>query len=172
MKNSETAGKLKKYISKYKYVLIVILAGIVLLSLQSGRKTTRGTADAANDTYETTDISFMEDKLEKILSSIEGVGKTEVVLTLKSGAERILAADTDISANGEEVLSSSRETVIISSSGSGETPVVVKQLMPVYQGALIVCQGGGNAKTQMLVTQAVSALTGLGSDKIQVTKMS
>ena len=66
MKNSETAGKLKKYISKYKYVLIVILAGIVLLSLQSGRKTTRGTAAAANDTYETTDISFMEDKLEKI----------------------------------------------------------------------------------------------------------
>ena len=152
--------------------LIVILAGIVLLSLQSGRKTTRGTAAAANDTYETTDISFMEDKLEKILSSIEGVGKTEVVLTLKSGAERILAADTDIAASGEEVLSSSRETVIISSSGSGETPVVVKQLMPVYQGALIVCQGGGNAKTQMLVTQAVSALTGLGSDKIQVTKMS
>jgi len=39
------------------------------------------------------------------------------------------------------------------------------------EGAVVVCTGGDNPAAQYLVTNAVSAYTGLGSDKIRVMKM-
>ena len=39
------------------------------------------------------------------------------------------------------------------------------------EGAVIVCSGGDDATARYLVTNAVSAYTGLGSDKITVMKM-
>lgn len=164
--------KIKKYIEKYKYVLIIIIAGIVLLCMQGGKDADSETVKNDNNAFEITDTSLLEEKLERVLGKIEGVGKVEVLLTLKSGTERIFAQNTEITAGNGEILSSSKEIVTISSSTSGSSPVVVKQLMPEYQGALVVCQGGGSAKIQMLVTQAVTALTGIGSNSVQVTKMS
>ncbi len=53
--------------------------------------------------------------------------------------------------------------------GSGtEEVVVLKQYYPTFQGALIVCSGGGDAQVQLLITQAVSALTGLSAARISV----
>ena len=39
------------------------------------------------------------------------------------------------------------------------------------EGAVVVCTGGDDPAAQYLVTNAVSAYTGLGSDKIRVMKM-
>ena len=40
----------------------------------------------------------------------------------------------------------------------------------VYQGAVVVCQGAGDSGVHLAVVQAVSVLTGLGSDKITVVQ--
>ena len=42
---------------------------------------------------------------------------------------------------------------------------------PQFRGALVVCQGGGDPAVRLAVIEAVSALTGLGSDKISVVKL-
>lgn len=39
------------------------------------------------------------------------------------------------------------------------------------EGAVVVCAGGDDSTAKYLVTNAVSAYTGLGSDKIRVMKM-
>lgn len=53
--------------------------------------------------------------------------------------------------------------------GTGSQEVVPLQtLAPEFQGALIVCQGGGDPAVRLNVLQAVSALTGLGADKISI----
>ena len=39
-----------------------------------------------------------------------------------------------------------------------------------WAGAVIVCEGGGSAAVRLQLTQAVSALTGLSSDKIAIVK--
>ena len=55
--------------------------------------------------------------------------------------------------------------------GSGYQEVVItRQVCPVYQGAVVVCQGAGNAAVRLAVVEAISALTGLSSDKISVVK--
>ncbi len=50
--------------------------------------------------------------------------------------------------------------------GVGETKVLLSA-----EGAVIVCQGAEDVSVRYCVTNAVSAYTGLGSDKIRVIKM-
>ena len=69
---------------------------------------------------------------------------------------------------GPDVLSLS-ETVVLGSGTSAEV-VVTHSRYPRFVGALIVCEGGDRADVQLKVTQAVSALTGLSSERISVVK--
>ena len=69
---------------------------------------------------------------------------------------------------GPDVLSLS-ETVVLGNGTSAEV-VVTHSRYPRFVGALIVCEGGDRADVQLKVTQAVSALTGLSSERISVVK--
>jgi stage III sporulation protein AG len=44
-------------------------------------------------------------------------------------------------------------------------------LAPQYLGAIVVCQGADRSDVRLAIVEAVSALTGLGADKISVLKM-
>ena len=55
-------------------------------------------------------------------------------------------------------------------SGSGQEAVLLMQRYPTFQGALVVCEGGDNAEIRLLMARAVSALTGIGTDRITVCK--
>ena len=107
----------------------------------------------------------MERKLEQALSRVDGAGEVTVVLTVKSGARQILAQDS--SRSGEE---SSTSTVVVSTGSGTEDAVVLQQVYPQYQGALVVCPGGGDPAVCLRLVDAVSALTGLGADKISICK--
>ena len=161
-------GAVRKALDQYKYVLIVIAAGIILLLWPTGeRKQDAGTNSTA-DVREAFDLDALEEKLSKTLSKVEGAGEVTVTLTVKSGMEQVLASDrtTSVSERGSSV---EEETVLVNS-GGGQEPVLITQKYPTFQGALVVCEGGDNAKIRLLLTQAVSALTGLGADRITVCK--
>ena len=68
---------------------------------------------------------------------------------------------------GERVL---EESTVILSTDSGEEAVLVTQRYPTFQGALVICPGGEDPAVRLALTQAVAALTGLGSDRITVCK--
>ena len=84
------------------------------------------------------------------------------MLTLRSSGEDVLAQDTS------EGSTSDRETVIISTGSGTEEAVSVKTIYPEFQGALVICDGAGNAGVKLEVLQAVSAITGLSSDQISI----
>ena len=48
--------------------------------------------------------------------------------------------------------------------------VVTQERYPQYRGALVVCDGGGSDSVRLQIINAVSALTGLGTDRIAVVK--
>ena len=104
---------------------------------------------------------------------MEGVGRVDVMLTLQSGRELVLAGDDSLrySGNVNAPDSYDRSTSTVTVGGAGEEDVVVTQeRYPQYRGALVVCDGGGNDAVRLAVTGAVSALTGLGSDRIAVVR--
>ena len=160
--------KAAELFQKYKYVLLVIAAGIVLLLLPLGREenpASGGTKSQNENGEETFRVEEMERRLEEALSRVDGAGEVTVVLTVKSGARQILAQDS--SRSGEE---SSTSTVVVSTGSGTEDAVVLQQVYPQYQGALVVCPGGGDPAVCLKLVDAVSALTGLGADKISICK--
>lgn len=157
--------KLLPLLKKYKLVLLVLAAGLLLLLWPEG-----GTEPAAVSTGtagESFDVEALERRMEEVLSRIQGAGEVSVILTVESGMERVLAADVELrEENGEREEATS--TVIVSTGSSTEEVVVQSSLYPVFRGALVVCDGGDDPQVRLLITQAVAALTGLGTDKIAV----
>ena len=165
--------RLEHLFRQYKYVLVVILAGVVLLLLPPlWEKEGAGEEEeiqAPQEVNTEDSAAALERRLEEALSQIQGVGEADVILTLKSGPQKILAQDseTSISERGTEASVSS---VLISRGSGEEDAVVVQQLSPQYQGALVICLGGDDPEVRLRLVEAVSALTGLGADKISVCK--
>ena len=156
----EAVQRWKGALGKYGYVLLVIAAGALLLMLPSG-----GRDSPKEETQEETfDLEAFETKLEGTLSRIEGAGETRVVLTLDGGSRRVLARDQDRDGQG-----GGSSTVVTVGKGSGQQEVVPLQTVaPEFRGALVVCPGGGSASVRLKLIEAVSALTGLGADRISV----
>ena len=159
-------SKLRSLFDRYKFVLVVILAGVVLLLLPSFGGAVESSQESGSDPFQ---VEELERKLEQALAQIDGVGEVRVVLTLQSGPRRILAQDSQSTV--DEGRTEAEVTNVVISAGSGvEGTVTLQQLSPQFQGALVVCSGGGEPTVQLRLVEAVSALTGLGADKISVCK--
>lgn len=168
MEWKDWAKKLCGILGQYKYVFLVILVGIVLLLLPSfgGGGEKRDVTSALHTELPTDfDLTAMEQKLSEAISEIDGAGMARVILTLKSGARQIVAKDE--SSSDQE---NSSTTVVISKGSGTQDAVVLQQVYPQYQGALIICPGGGEAAVKLKVTEAVAAVTGLGAARISVCK--
>ena len=161
---AKLAGKIKGPMEKYRLVWLVILAGLILLMLPMGEE-----EEPVQDTTTATtqfDLAALENRLEEALSKIDGAGEVTVVLTIQNGPRQVLAQDVDRrTGEGENT-----ETVILSRGSSAQETVAVQELYPSYQGALLICEGGDDPDVRLKLTEATSALTGLGADKISISK--
>lgn len=168
MSGKEWGEKLRLALGKCKYVLLVGLVGAVLLLLPTGEKTGQIAPAAASET-DLFQVESMERRLETALSRVEGAGEVTVVLTLKDGPRQVLAQDGSASEGDSQT---TRETsTVMASKGSGtQEPVALQELGPCYRGALVVAPGAGDPQVRLALSEAVSALTGLGADKISICK--
>ena len=169
------AEKLLAAFKRYKYLLLVIAAGFVILLWPTGSP---GGDIVSDGDYPTFSLSEMERKLEEALGNVEGIGRVHVVLTLRSDMSLILQEDVSTQTsrkyeNGatSSFDASSQRKTVMASSGSEQRPVVTMRKYPEFGGALIVCDGGDKPVIRLAAADAVSALTGLGSDKITILKM-
>ena len=155
---------------KYKYALLIVAIGALLMLLPSRQKTADKQAESVCRNEEVFSLAETEEKMESILGQIDGVGRLRVMLTLASGPQLQLASDTDRS-TGSSGDHRSREATVMLNRGSGSQEVIVtQQVYPVYQGAVIVCHGAGNSAVRLAITEAVSALTGLSANRISIVK--
>lgn len=148
---------------RYKYVLLVGLIGVGLLLLPTGGKTE--TADKS--VQPTQSQTTLESQLEQLLTQLQGAGKVKLLLTTAQGEQYIYQTDSNAGQNGELRL----ETVIVTGADRQENPVLQQTVGPVYQGAVVLCQGASDAAVRLAIVEAVSKATGLGADKICVLKM-
>ncbi len=183
-----------KNISKNQ-LLIGGLAGILLLVIaipveqrdknqQTNQQTNQQEEAKEQPSYkETGDYGKrLERKLEQVLATVEGVGKVEVMITLKDQGEYVVEKDRtknsqEISEEDGTVKRSTMErqsqeaTVYVQESGSNGEPFVTKEVTPKVEGVLVVAEGGGNAKVAKNISDAVLALFPVEIHKIKVVKM-
>lgn len=164
-----SAEKIFAFLKQYKFVVILIAAGAILILLpqkSEGEGNVPCSILAGNE--EDFSVEHLERKLSDILSRVEGAGKVSVMLAVQSGAERIYASDRDMSERGEE--RELQEDVVTVSTDNGENALLIGQTYPVFQGALLVCEGGDDPLVRLRLTEALTALTGLSSNRITVCK--
>ena len=161
MEFGEVKQRASRFLQKYQFVVLVLAVGILLMLLpQSGEN--REEISAATEIP----VQNLSASLEDILSRIQGAGKVEVLLTEYRGAETVYQKDSQTSQD-----SAREDTVVISGSDRLEQGLIRQINPPVYQGALVVCQGGDSASVRLAVVEAVMSVTGLSSNAITVLKM-
>lgn len=146
--------RIRELVKKYRYVLLVLLAGVILMCLpdEAEKEEVPVVTEAANED--------LESRLERILSRIAGAGEVVVVLTESQGEEFVYQTDSD-----------GADTVLITDENRNEQGLVRTRKPPSYRGAVIVCSGADSAVVRLAVVEAVANATGLGTDKITVLKM-
>ena len=173
MANGEGKRKLSAplaALNKYKYVLLVAAIGAVLLLWPGTGEKSPPAAESTPSAGEN-ELQKTEAAMEEILGKISGVGRVDVMLTLQSGSELVLAEEGSLRYSGDSRTPDNYERTNQPVTDSGGV-VVTQEKYPQYRGALVVCDGGGNDSVRLQVISAVSALTGLGSDRIAVVKWS
>lgn len=122
-------------------------------------------------------------KLEEILSKINGVGKVKVMLTYSQTSQTIPLYNQDSSEKNTEesdkqggkrkVTETDTKTEIIYKEENGEkVPITQSIISPKIEGAIVTAEGAGNATVKTNIIQAVEAVTGVATHKIQVFEMS
>lgn len=157
--------RINALVGKYKYPILVALVGLGLMLLPSpGNRAETPTVSPQQS------VQTLEQRLEEILSGIDGAGQVRVLLTEKAGQQTLYQTDSrsQTDADGSD---HSDDTVLVESADRTETGLVRQILEPEYRGAVILCQGAGSASVRLAVVEAVSCVTGLGADQISVLKM-
>ena len=188
----------KKKLTKENMAILALL-GILLMVIALPVKKTEnardetGLSDTGSDTMKTSetekddgDGSYtqeVENRLEALLSSMDGVGEVKVMVTLSSSVEQVVEKDvpysmdttkeTDSAGGSRDVVNSKQEetTVYVTDQAGNKTPYISKTLEPAIEGVTVVAQGGGNAVVQKNITDVIQALFGVETHKIKVVKM-
>ena len=163
--NDGVMGRLRERVRPYRYAAAVVLLGVILMLLPGGgSETADGPSGAEAETF---DRAAVQGEMEEILRAIDGGGELRLMLTVDAGTARELAQDVTAERGGESGKSRS-ETVVVGAGSGTQEVVVTRSVYPRYVGALVFCEGGGSAGVRLAVTNAVSALTALPSDRITV----
>lgn len=154
------AGTLKRPSS------LLILAGLLGLGLIFLSDSTGRTSGAAQKPIASAQIEAyeaqMERRLTELIERMDGAGQAQVMVTFEATGETVYALDERISQDG----STQSEHVL-----AGGQPVTREMLLPTVQGVAVLCQGGDDVVVQARVTEAVSVLLGITTNRISVAKM-
>ena len=169
--DAKAAEYIRRLADKYKYILLPGVLGLLLMLWPTAKETPD--PETPEELTLRVDLSDLESRLAQALEQIQGVGKVQVILTVKSGYETVYLYNQDrtYTENGDHYTDAVKSTLVQQGSGSSAQPIVSKILNPVFQGALVVCQGADRAGVQLQVTEAVRALTGLSANNIVISKM-
>ena len=186
----------KKKIENLVFFVIVLIITIVIINIiWNGDKNSSNSESVKNDTSKqlasknTTSLEVssgttneLEIRLKEILSKIQGVGEVEVLINYSESSEIIpMYNENTQTSNTEETDTSggtrtieetdSQKEIIYEENDGVKTPMTQSVVNPKIEGAIITATGANDAEVKTNIVQAVEAVTGLATYKIQVFEM-
>lgn len=187
-KSEEGKDKKKQIENIVVFIIILIVTVLIINTMWSDEE-----KESSNNTVDTSKVlaqssssdedADLEEKLEDILTTINGVGNVKVLIKYSESSTVVAMynetvsesttteSDGDGSSKDVKETESKKEIVYTDEDGTNK-PITEKVVMPVIQGAIITAQGAGNANVKASIVSAVEAVTGLAVHKIQVFEMS
>ena len=193
--NQEQEGNDKKKIENLVFFIILLIITLVIINIiWNGNKKTNN-QDNNNASKKLADINYnntiqsstqstdnLEEKLENILSKIQGVGEVKICINYSESSELVAmynetskvstTEETDTSGGVRKIEETdSQKDIVYNEEAGDKTPITKKVIEPKMEGAIITAKGAGNAEVKANIIQAVEAITGLATHKIQVFEM-
>lgn len=189
----------KKKIENLVFLVIILIITIVIINYvwngnkssnktitnSSGKQlaTTQSSQNAKQSENNTSSINNLEQRLEEILKDINGVGDVKVFINYSESSETVamynensktsITEETDTSGGIRKVEETDAQKEIVYQEDNGsKTPIVQKTIEPKIEGAIITAKGASNINVKTNIIQAIEAVTGLATHKIQVFEMS
>ena len=173
-------AKLKKvkHIEIYAVVIMAILI-LVIWFFPTGESKTNVTTQATSMTTAQNYAKSLEERLNKVLSSISGAGNVDCMITLDGEVELVLAYSNDEknsstqnttsggTINKTETSNTSKEPILITVNGSSE-PLVLYEIMPDIKGIVVVATGANYVRVKLDILKAVQALLKVYSSQIEI----
>lgn len=194
--NDENQGNNKRKIENLVFLVILLIVTVVIINyVWSGEKssnknvtnssgkqlaTTKNTqTTGATNQKNTTNNNDLEQRLENILSNIDGVGDVKVFINYSETSETVAmynenskkstTEETDKSGGVRKVeQTDSQKEIVYQEENGNKTPIVQKTVEPKIEGAIITAKGASDINVKTNIIQAVEAATGLATHKIQV----
>ena len=170
--------KAKKLVSKKNnfIIIIILIIGVALMLLSSAdtEPIKRTHSDKMLSKESTSEGSMLseEERLEKILSDIDGAGEVSVMITYYGTGEKSLAyevseniSNTDRDGNIESEKSMDQKAVM----SNGE-PLITEERYPRVKGVVVTADGAGDIAVKRALLQAVSAVLDVGEHRVCIYK--
>ena len=173
---NKSINKLSEKFKIDKKSLIVIITGVigVILLVISELIPRESKEKSQSDERNTVSISYsdyekdVEQRLESLISKIDGAGSVSVMVTLDCTVESVYAQEQKETIG--ENHSSENEYVIIKNS-DGESGILLKTTQPQVRGVAVVCSGGGSAVVRQNITDTVTAVLGISAARVNISAM-
>lgn len=172
---------------------MILGAGVLLLTLsvpEFFRSDTKeeqqqmSPSQTVQTNVETTEsyVRQLEQRLEQLLSHVEGAGMVQVMITVQASKEKIVLKDLDYrqettteqdGAGGVRTIvqTEQQEESIKKQTSGEELPYVIKELEPKVEGVVVIAEGSKKGTVDLDIVEAVQALFDLPAHKIKVLKM-
>lgn len=196
IKNNSEQNANKKKIENLVIFLVLLIITIIAINVilsDDGKSNQKENTQSstykqlANQENNSSNISEnseynLSEELEKVLAQISGVGQVEVLITYSETSETVpmynekitesttQETDTNGGVRTIQQLDNSKEIIYEEQSGE-KTPITKKIILPKIEGAIIIAQGAENTNVKVNIIQAVEAVTGLPTHKVQVFEM-
>lgn len=186
--SKKTEGNNKKNIENLVVFLILLIITIIAINMIWGKEEEQVEEQASykvlasqneNSNIIEENEYDLQAELEDILSKMDGIGKVDVLITYFQTSTVVpmysetesstITEETDSSGGTRKQESSNVNKEVIT---DGENNAITQTVMlPKVEGAIVIAEGGGNATIKSNIIQAVSAVTGLATYKVQVFEM-
>ena len=195
IERDKEVGNNKKKIENLVFFVVVLIITIVIINvIWNDKNTSKDTKEVDNNkklatvnqvqtqTEQVSQEQTLSQKLESILSKIQGVGdvnvfinyseSSEVVAMYNENSKSSTTEETDTSGGVRKIQETdSQKDVIFQENDGVKTPMTKKVVEPKIEGAIITAKGASNIDVKTNIIQAVEAATGLATHKIQVFEM-
>ena len=167
---------IKEFMNKLKSdkkaiaIIAIGLSGMLLVTLSDTQNKSDSETLQTNSKIQQYTEEELAVNLEKFISSINGAGKTKVMVTYECYEETVYVYDKneETRSNGETDYSSEH---IIIDNGETEDGLKAKILAPEIRGVAVICEGGDSPITKEMIIMSISALLNISSNKISVAPM-
>ncbi len=158
-----------KHIEIYLALIVgLIVCGVYFIGFNN-KKTSTNISSTKNDNNELNFsssqeyVTYLENKLESVITNVKGISGANVVITLEKGFEYIYVTEeeTSITSNGTKLT----KINVVMVDGQ---PVVKEEIYPKIKGVVVVAKGVNDVNVKMNILSLIQTVIEVENSKINI----